>query len=113
MTRLLQKLGHTVIPASTLTDALRLAQQHPVDLLLSDLSLPDGSGAQLLARLRSTHPHLPAIALSGHGSPDDLRRSKAAGFSDHLTKPLDIPELQRTLASLATTSALPNATALL
>lgn len=109
MTRLLHKLGHTVHPAPSLADALRLARQHPLDLLISDLSLPDGSGIDLLGSLRTTHPRLPAIAISGHGSPDDLRRSKAAGFAHHLTKPLDIAELQHAITTLPAPAPLPRA----
>ncbi len=58
------------------------------DVLISDLGLPDGSGLDLMRQLIERGRSIPAIALSGYGTPADVERSKAAGFAEHLTKPL-------------------------
>jgi DNA-binding response OmpR family regulator len=63
-----------------------------VDLLVFDLALPDGNGWDLLARVRE-RCDAPAIALSGYGMDADVRRSAAAGFAAHLTKPLRFDRL--------------------
>ena len=75
------------------------------DLILSDIGLPDGSGTELLVRLRTTRPDAdvpPAIALSGYGTDADLAATRAAGFSDHLVKPVDFDRL---LAAIRTAVA--------
>jgi hypothetical protein len=62
-------------------------------LLISDLALPDGSGRDLLRKLRAGGSELDAIVLSGFGTDDDVRKSLEAGFRQHLTKPVDIEAL--------------------
>ena len=60
--------GHTVESAGDMTTALQLAGQHPFDLLISDLGLPDGSGHDLLRQLHERGYKFPGIALSGQGA---------------------------------------------
>jgi PAS domain S-box-containing protein len=69
------------------------------DVVVSDLSLPDGSGFQLIQALNATH-RVPSIALSGFGRDEDVRRSRAAGFDAHLTKPIAVEQLMTTIRSL-------------
>jgi CheY-like chemotaxis protein len=99
MKMLLDRLGYEVLTADNMTDALRIAAQQPFDILLSDIGLPDGSGIELLKRLRSIR-EVPALALSGFGMDEDIERSRDAGFSDHLTKPVSIDRLQAAIEQL-------------
>jgi CheY-like chemotaxis protein len=94
---LLEQAGHRVRPAATLAEALEAAGSGPIDVLLSDIGLPDGSGLELLRTLRNDRPRLPAIAFSGFGSDDDVRHSLEAGFAAHLTKPLDFRRLSQAI----------------
>ena len=80
--------GHAVTVAARLSEALRAAADQPLDLLVSDIELPDGTGLELMRQLRGTG--LPAIAMSGYGSEEDVRASLEAGFTEHLTKPVDL-----------------------
>lgn len=89
--------GHQVRVALDVKSALAEAEQGPFDILLSDLLLPDGNGWELLRELRSRGP-VRAIALSGHNDPEDIQRSKDAGFLLHLAKPIAMPELVRVFA---------------
>jgi CheY-like chemotaxis protein len=98
LARLLRKLGHDVSVATGVRRALDLSVLTPFDLLISDIGLPDGTGLDLVRQLRATRPGLPAIALSGYGTDDDVQRSLAAGFSQHLTKPINLEQL-KTLTS--------------
>jgi CheY-like chemotaxis protein len=82
--------GHIVHVAHDAQSARRSAGEAKFDILLSDLGLPDGNGWDLLRELRR-EISFKAIAMSGYNSPDDLARSKAAGFLEHLAKPL-VPE---------------------
>ena len=69
------------------------------DVLVSDLSLPDGNGFQLIQALHATH-RVPSIALSGFGRDEDVRRSRDAGFDAHLTKPIALEQLMTAIRSL-------------
>jgi CheY-like chemotaxis protein len=77
--------------ARTMQDALQSAQQG-VDLVISDIRLPDGSGLELMRRLRVNQP-IVGIAISGFGTEQDQRRSREAGYDVHLTKPVDFTRL--------------------
>lgn len=97
---LLGSRGHTVIQAGCCQEGYRAAQDGPYDLLISDIGLPDGRGDELLARLRGEGFTTPAIALSGYGMEPDVQRSRQAGFSQHLTKPVSIGDLDRALTRI-------------
>jgi CheY-like chemotaxis protein len=71
------------------------------DALISDLGLPDRNGFVLLREIRSTHPTLPAIALSGYGMDEDVKRAKDAGFTAHLVKPVPFDQLRALLDQIA------------
>ncbi len=96
LSRLLTRAGHSVVAASNLSEALVAAGKGEFDLVISDLGLPDGTGNELMEILRARHT-LRGIALSGYGMEEDIARSRQAGFSTHLTKPIDFPQLQRAL----------------
>lgn len=91
MTKLLSDMGHRALAAGGLESALQLVRDNELDLVISDLGLPDGSGHDLMRQIRQRH--LRGIALSGYGMEEDLRRSEEAGFSEHLIKPIDVSRL--------------------
>jgi CheY-like chemotaxis protein len=95
LAHLLASLGHEVTVAGSVAEALA-ADWSAVDVLVSDIGLPDGSGYDLLveARRRRPRPPLRAIALSGYGMESDRERSREAGFHVHLVKPTDLATLE-------------------
>jgi PAS domain S-box-containing protein len=98
MQRILKNLGYGVLTASNFQEAMQRIQADRFDLLLSDIGLPDGSGLDLMRALRGTR-NVPGVALSGFGNDEDLRRSREAGFSRHLVKPVDLTKLDATVRS--------------
>ncbi len=92
LSRMLRKWGYAVTPADTYAAALEHARNASFDILVSDLGLPDGSGLELMRQLR-----IPGIALSGYGTENDLRASRAAGFNEHLVKPVGLEALHKAL----------------
>lgn len=91
--KLLVRRGHLVAPAHNVRSALEAAARNKFDLLISDIALPDGSGVDLMMQLRAISK-IPGIAISGFGSNGDIERSLQAGFSEHLTKPIRLEDLQ-------------------
>jgi len=105
--RLLKRSGHEVICARTIREAQKYAMMTPAqdracafDILISDLDLPDGSGRDLMRNLGKRYP-IRGIAISGHGMKEDVENSIAAGFSYHITKPVDWHELKATIQKIA------------
>ena len=97
--RLLAREGHLVTPARSVAEALAAAANDRFDLVISDLGLPDGTGIELMQKLRAQHG-LRGIALSGYGMEEDLLRTRQAGFIAHLIKPVDFSQLRRALEML-------------
>jgi signal transduction histidine kinase/DNA-binding response OmpR family regulator len=92
LTQLLRRRGYHVQPAHSVQSALEAAACERFDVLVSDIGLPDGSGIDLMQKLKSDHPIF-GIALTGFGMEDDLRRSHDVGFAHHLIKPVDLNRL--------------------
>ena len=96
--QVVRNLGHEVITADSVASAVALDDDR-IDLVISDIGLPDGTGHDLLSRLRARRP-VKAIALSGFGLQDDICQSHAVGFSDHLTKPVDLRTLEAAIRTV-------------
>jgi signal transduction histidine kinase len=99
LSKLLQRDGYEVIPAESIQKGLELSRGEPIDLLISDLGLPDGSGLDLMRQLKKRHG-IPGIALSGYGTDEDLRQSRAAGFAQHIIKPVNIGALRAAIRQI-------------
>ncbi len=99
MSRLLRRRGYKVSVAHTVAEALSHARDENFDLLISDIGLPDGTGFDLMNTLRQQGGP-PGIALSGYGMESDVSKSKDAGFSEHLTKPVAIDRLDAAMRRL-------------
>jgi PAS domain S-box-containing protein len=100
MGRLLRSFGHHVEAADCVAAALELAGRERFDLLVSDIGLPDGTGWDLMGRLGERRPAR-AIAISGFGMEEDVRRSKEAGFAEHVTKPVNVAALREVIERVA------------
>lgn len=91
--RLLIRRGHLVAAAHNVRSAMETAVRSEFDLVISDVSLPDGTGMDLLGQLRAIAA-IPGIAISGFGNNGDIEKSLKAGFSDHLVKPVKLETLE-------------------
>jgi len=98
MRMILERRGYHVHVAHDMKTALEAADDLPVELVISDLGLPDGTGFDLMRELRRRHgPAIRGVALSGFGMESDIERSMAAGFEVHLIKPVNIERLTEIL----------------
>ncbi|HET6510867.1 MAG TPA: PAS domain S-box protein, partial [Candidatus Kapabacteria bacterium] len=92
---LLLRKGYTAEVRHTIADALEFAKSNDFDVLVSDIGLPDGTGLELIAKLRKLKGHYTfrAIAMTGYGTEQDIQRTKEAGFDKHITKPFEFKDL--------------------
>ena len=93
--KLLQLEGAFVESARSGAEALEIAERKNFDLVVSDISMPEMDGYQLLKKLRElpSMANVPAVALTGYGRGADVERALEEGFAEHLTKPLDLDQL--------------------
>ena len=99
LVRLLESRGYEVANVATVASAVEAVEREEFDLFLCDLGLPDGTGFDLIERLRQKHD-TPAVALTGFGMQQDIERAQQAGFNAHLTKPVNLQKLEATIWKL-------------
>ena len=99
MKMMLERRGYRVTLAHTANQAIEKTAHEEFDLVISDIGLPDRSGYELMQELQTTKG-LRGIALSGFGMEDDVTRARDAGFSEHLTKPINFDRLEESIQSL-------------
>lgn len=97
--RMLEIAGYRTLVAENIASAMEVFRGEPVDAIISDLGLPDGRGTELIRQVLRIRP-VPAIALSGYGMESDIKESLDAGFTRHLTKPVDMEKLEKALSSI-------------
>jgi len=93
LAKLLEMEGHRAIPAADGREALALLERGDVDLMVTDLKMPNLPGDELLRRAQADVPGLPVIILTGHGTIESAVQAMKEGAYDYLTKPVDMGRL--------------------
>lgn len=96
--------GASVLSADSGKEALSLLENQDVDMVVSDIGMPDMDGYKLMRAIRSAKEpvkSIPSIALTAFAREEDRERALEAGFSTHLTKPVDPNCLLRTVCALS------------
>jgi PAS domain S-box-containing protein len=96
--------GATILPASSAEHALRLLAEQPIDVILSDIGMPELDGYELIRRVRQLPTpagRIPAAALTAFARTDERRQAMLAGFQLHISKPVEPTELTAAVACLA------------
>ncbi|WP_310599321.1 sigma-54 dependent transcriptional regulator [Desulfobulbus sp.] len=91
---LLTKEGYKVTTAAEGKAALALAEQHPFDLVITDIRMPGMSGLELLAPLKQAQPEIGIIMITAFASPDDAVMAMKSGAFDYITKPFNVDEIK-------------------
>jgi signal transduction histidine kinase/CheY-like chemotaxis protein len=99
MKMMLERRGYDITVAYSADQAVEKARAQDFDLIISDIGLPDRSGYELMRELQAIR-HLRGIALSGFGMEHDVSKARAAGFSEHLTKPINFERLEEAIHHL-------------
>jgi DNA-binding response OmpR family regulator len=98
--RFLETEGYLCESAADLFTAEDKLASHPYDLILLDITLPDGNGLDLLDFVRAQHPETGVLILSARNSLDDKVRGLDLGADDYLTKPFHLAELNSRIKAL-------------
>lgn len=98
LSRVLQRKGYEVTAADSVAAAFKQYNATAPDLVICDIGLSDGTGWDLMKKLHQQGP-VRAIAVSGYGMEHDVNKSREAGFIEHLTKPINISNLENTIAT--------------
>lgn len=101
----LGQAGAEVHAASSAHDALSMAERMPLDVLISDIGMPEMDGLEMIARLRShatcANRDIPAVALTAFAATEDRKRALLAGFDTFLSKPVDPGEVVAVISRMA------------
>ena len=92
------------MPASSAAQALKLLNEQPIDVILSDIGMPELDGYELIRRVRQLATpagRIPAAALTAFARTDERRQAMLAGFQLHISKPVEPTELTAAVACLA------------
>jgi CheY-like chemotaxis protein len=101
----LHALGYRTAVAHDGPQALQVAAEFEPEIALLDIGLPVMDGYELAGRLRGRLANLKLVAITGYGQETDRARARGAGFDEHLTKPIDLEILGRTLESRSRSGA--------
>jgi two-component system chemotaxis response regulator CheY len=99
---LLEMLGDfRIVEASSGFEVLRLLPREKVDLILTDINMPDINGLELISYLRSNPNYLsiPVFIISTEGSRQDIEKGRLLGANEYLIKPFDPARLQALISS--------------
>ncbi|PHR30676.1 MAG: Fis family transcriptional regulator [Desulfotalea sp.] len=101
---LLQKEGHKVVTANRGKKALEILESRTVDLVVSDIRMPELSGIELLEIIKENNPELPVIMITAFASPEDAVLAMQNGAFDYISKPFNVDEILSVIRSATTKS---------
>jgi|SRR5947207_536675 len=102
---ILRSWGHTVSTTDCVAGGLDFLDDNEVDVVLSDIGLPDRSGYDFILEARRRTPQMTAIAVSAYFTAADQERGHEAGFDMYFAKPVDLIGLQRVLERMSFATA--------
>ena len=105
--RILHECGAVVSSAGGVSEAVARLSREPVDVIVSDISMPEQDGFDLIRHVRERMPTLPAVALTALARPEDAQQILSAGFHRHLSKPILSEPLIQAVASVLPTHPSP------
>lgn len=103
LARTLSHHGAAVTQAGSVSEAWQMLHEAPVDVLFADIAMPEHDGYELISAVRKDRElaNLPAAAITAYASPEDRRRVLAAGFQQHIGKPVEVEVLLATASTLS------------
>jgi hypothetical protein len=105
MGTVLEQCGADVATVASSAAALEALRSAHFDVLLSDISMPEEDGYQLIRKVRAVQPEIPAAAVTAFARAEDREAALAAGFQLHVAKPVEPATLARVVESLVRRAA--------
>lgn len=99
LSQILNPAGYDVLEAKDGKEAMRVVEEHSVDIVITDLAMPEQEGIETVRALRRSHPGVKIIAMSGAFG-DQLRTVKILGADATIRKPIDCDQLCGLVARL-------------
>ncbi len=99
--KVLERQGYRVVMATNGAEAVATVLAEPIDMVLMDLEMPRVDGHQALRLIKAERPELPVVAVTAYAMAGDIERCLTEGFDGYVSKPYDIHQLRRLVASLA------------
>ena len=87
--------GYSISMAENATTALKVFDQKPFDLVITDMKLPDQDGFHLLSTLKTKAAHVPVIMMTGFGTIQNAVEAMRKGAYDYLVKPFSIETIEK------------------
>jgi two-component system response regulator HydG len=97
----LGQLGYDVTAVASASEALDKIEAFHFDVVLTDLGLPEMNGIRLCERILGARPDMPVVIVSGQNNVDTTICASRAGAYAFLVKPVDLEQLEKTVASAA------------
>ena len=94
LAEVVRDMGHHTSSAGSVSQAMERVEDRAYDLVLTDLKLPDGTGLDVLRRVKQLHPETPVVMITGHASIDNAVEATRLGAYEYLTKPVDLKRLR-------------------
>jgi CheY-like chemotaxis protein len=92
--------GYEVFTAYSGAEALQILDRHAIDLLLTDVKMPEMNGVELYRETRKSHPNLPTILMTAYTADDLIQEAMTEGIRSVMTKPVDIDLLLTLLSAI-------------
>ncbi|RLE04435.1 MAG: sigma-54-dependent Fis family transcriptional regulator, partial [Candidatus Aminicenantes bacterium] len=93
-----KKEGYEVLTTPSPKKAIEITKKEDIDVLVSDIKLPEMSGMEVLKRLRKARPELPVVMITAYGTIKEAVEALKMGAYDYIIKPFDIEELKVVVA---------------
>ena len=91
---MLTKEGYDVVTADSRASAAKALARGPVDMVITDVRLPDGDGIEILRHVKAAAPETAVVVMTAYGSTESAVGAMKLGAHDYLTKPFDVEELK-------------------
>ena len=97
----LRAAGYSVLEAATGRAALARLESHEVDIVFSDLRMPDGDGIEVLEGVKSAQPDVPVVLVTAYGTVETAVRALQNGAEDFVVKPVTVEQIDVVLERIA------------
>ena len=97
LTKILIKEGYEVVAAASGKEALKEAEKEDIDLIITDLKMPEISGTDILEKIRESKPDIGVIIVTAYGEVNSYLKAMTLGAFEYLNKPIKLDELRRVI----------------